>query len=337
MIKTNSRIILSAENLTKSYDKKTVLQSISLSLSKGNILAIIGQSGSGKTTLIKILAGLLTPDAGQVYFNGKKLEGPEEKLVPGHKEIRLVHQDFKLHHRMTVEENLKNALIEYVEDYKQERTEELLDLCRITNIKGQYVHEISGGEKQRVAIAMALATEPEVLLFDEPFSNLDFRTKTNLLHEIEAIAKTTNTSVILITHDSRDAMEIADTILVLNKGRIIRKGSPVEVYQQPKFEHVANLLGLYSSFTQSELSLLFEETSYPSINRTSGIWAEDVLLHKPDGVPGRVRKVVFSGPFNKLLIAGNNIQIWAYDYSRKVRVKDKIKFSVRKENIFYFE
>lgn len=308
-----------------------VLQNVSLSIKKGNILGIIGQSGSGKTTLIKILAGLLEPDKGQVSFKGKKMEGPNEKLVPGHEEIRLVHQDFKLHHRMTVKENITNALIAYIPEYKKERTTELLELCGITSIAHQYVDKISGGEKQRVAIGMALATEPEVLLFDEPFSNLDFLTKGHLLQEIDHIAKVTSTSIILITHDSRDAMEVADYMMVLDQGKIIREGTPQQIYRQPAYKNVANLLGLHTVLMADNLRVL--SGNFPK-NGFYGIWAEDVLLHKPDGHQGRIKKVIFSGPVNKLLIAAKGFEIWAYDYSGKIKERDKVRFSVKNEMIF---
>lgn len=304
------------------------MKNISFDLHRGEILAVLGKSGSGKTTLIKILAGLMEPDKGEVLFHEKKLEGPNDKLVPGHEEIRLVYQDFKLYHNMRVHENLKNALIQYVTDYREERTADLLELCRLQHVKDQFVHELSGGEKQRVAIAMALSTEPEVLLFDEPFSNLDFTNKTNLLDEIETIARQTETSVILITHDSRDAMEIADHLIVLHEGDLIRRGATREVYRNPLRKEVADLLGLYSKVPDRTLS------AYNLSDGDYGVWAEDVLLHKPDGMQGRIKKVMFSGMTNKILIAARDFDLWAYDHSKKLKSRDKIKFSLRVENLF---
>lgn len=322
--------ILSAHEITKSYSQeKRALQDVSFKLKKGEILAILGKSGSGKTTLIKVLAGLLDADDGYVLFQGEKLKGPNDKLVPGHEEIRLVHQDFKLYHGMRVEENLKNALIEYVHEYQVERTAELLALCGLEPVRDKYVHELSGGEKQRVAIAMALSTEPEVLLFDEPFSNLDFGTKARLLHEVQEIARQTKTAIILITHDSRDAMEIADRMIVLHQGKILREGTPPEVYEAPGYEAVANLFGLYNQLNADALNLLSKDT-----NAACGLWAEDVLLHKANGIQGRVRKVVFSGMTNKILISAKGFDLWAYDHSKKVKEKDKVKFTVRAERIF---
>lgn len=325
--------ILTAQSLSKSYTPESkAISKVSFDIQKGQILSILGQSGSGKTTLIKLLAGLLQPDEGQVLFNGERLAGPADKLVPGHEQIRLVHQDFKLYHRMTVTENIKNALTGYISEYKKQRTEELLNLCHITAVKDQYVHEISGGEKQRVAIAMALATEPEVLLFDEPFSNLDYLTKTELLQEVDNIAKATKTTVALITHDSRDAMEIADQIVVLHQGKVIRQGTPLEIYQQPEYRHVANLLGLHTVLSASHVAYISEK-KYLS-KGSYGVWAEDVLLHHPEGEPGIVKKVIFTGPANKLLIAGKEFNIWAYDYIKNIRTGDKLRFSLKKEHVF---
>lgn len=281
-----------------------------------------------------MIAGLIQPDSGKILFHGEPLEGPEDQLVPGHREIRLVHQDFKLHHRMTVAENMNNALLEYQADYRLERTDELLALCNITRIRDQYVHEISGGEKQRVAIAMALATEPEVLLFDEPFSNLDLVTKSILLQEIESIAKSTDTAIILITHDSRDAMEIADRMLVMSKGKPIRSGSPDQVYRDPKLETVANLVGLFTALSQEDMQSLALQAKNPA--KTYGIWAESI--HFDEGqMEGTIQKVIHMGPYNKVVLLFEGLHLWAYDFSKKLNVNQNVRFSIDEQEVFWLQ
>lgn len=298
-------------------------------------MAIVGRSGSGKTTLIRMLAGLLDPDSGKILFHGKKLEGPGEKLIPGHEEIRLVHQDFKLYHRMTVAENLLNALIRYTPDYKIDRTAELLDLCRLTHVKEHFVHEISGGEKQRVAIAMALATEPEVLLFDEPFSNLDLNTKEGLLVEIQSIARQTNTAVVLITHDSRDAMEIADEMLVLDKGANIRRDSPGAVYRQPNFHEVADLLGLYTPLTVKMIRQLLPGFEAASDKGTFGIWAEEVRLSGGLSENGVVERVIFNGSRERLLVRiSQDLALWVYASVNAFQEGASVSVTIRQESLF---
>lgn len=324
---------LQAIGIGKTYDVP-VLNEIHLAVEAGQILAICGKSGSGKTTLIKILAGLLDPDQGQVFFNGKRLEGPADKLVPGHQEIRLVHQDFNLYHRMTVEENIRNSLLEYTEEYRQLRTAELLKLCGISHVEDQFVHEISGGEKQRVAIAMALSTEPRVLLFDEPFSNLDLNTKGVLLQEIESIARDTDTAVILVTHDSRDAMEIADEMIILEKGSLIRKGDPRTVYHRPQHREVADLLGVYTLLSREEANQIIPGFVPEDDVTQYGIWAEDVHLNQETQRTATVEKCIFSGShFKVLLKPESGISLWAYAPYEESR-GSQVCFSINEGAVF---
>lgn len=281
-----------------------------------------------------MLAGFLQPDTGEILFKGKHLEGFEEKLVPGHKEIRLVHQDFKLYHRMTVEENLRNALIDYIDKYIAERSQELLDLCGIDSIRYKYVHEISGGEKQRLAVAMALSTEPDILLFDEPFSNLDLMSKSALLQEVHSIAHETGSSVILITHDSRDAMEIADRMMVLKDGKLIRTGTPKEIYRSPGSADVAGLISLFNTLSANELKQFVP--TFEMTTQLYGLWPEDIRLQN-GLMEGVITQVVFCGHLNKILLAVpglTNLQLWAYDHSKQLRREDRLKFGVIPEKLF---
>lgn len=325
--------ILSIQSISKSYNGNIqAVNNVSFDLNEGEILAVIGQSGSGKTTLIKMVAGLVQPDEGRILFHGKPLEGPEEKLVPGHKEIRLVHQDFKLHHQMTVAENLNNALLEYVAAYRKERTTELLDLCYITQIQDQYVHKISGGEKQRVAIAMALSTEPEVLLFDEPFSNLDLISKSALLQEVATIAEKTGTAMILVTHDSRDALEVANRMVVMRNGQIAQEGTPQGIYQQPAYAHVADLIGFYNRISLEKLLELVP--GFDASNNVSfGIWAEDISL-RHGNLTGTITQVIFGGPYHKVQIRSGKICLWAYDFLKTLSSGDEVPFTIRHERVF---
>ena len=312
------------------------MQKISLQVDAGEILAVVGQSGSGKTTLLHMIAGLTQPDSGSVLLNDHKVEGPEQKLVPGHPEIRLVHQNSKLHHQMTVEENLRNALLEYAEDYQNSRIDELLNLCRISPTRDQLIHHISGGEKQRLAIAMALSTEPEVLLFDEPFSQLDLTSKSILLQEISSLAKDTGTSILLVTHDSRDAMEIADRMLVIKEGHLQVEGTPSQLYGSPKNKYVAGLMGLYNIIPFRNLEVWGQK---PKSNRDLGIWAEDLQISKwsfPNAVEGVVLKVIFTGPFYKVLIKIKDtpLELWAISFDRSLQLDHRIYVSIPYPKLF---
>lgn len=335
--------IISVCNVSKSYSEHLpVLQGISFDLAQGEITAIIGRSGAGKSTLVQILAGLLEPDEGAVYFSGTPLEGPSKKLVPGHKEIRLVHQDFRLMHRMTIEENIRHALIDYTAEYKQHRVGELLHLCKLEAIKDQYIHEISGGERQRVAIARAISTAPEALLMDEPFNNLDVVTKSGLLQEVRELARETSTAILLVTHDTRDALEAADNIIVIESGGILQKGPPEEIYHQPKTPSVAQLLGLFTHCSAQEISRLVPRLQEaPLRNRDYGVWAEDVRIGHPEegtGIPGKIQKVIFSGSCHKLLIdTAVKPGLWAFDHTKTYPADAEVNIKINESNVFAFE
>lgn len=324
--------LLEIKQLNFSYGNREVLHDLSLTVNYGETLAIIGKSGSGKSTLTRSIAGLLDVNDGQILFKGEKLEGPSERLVPGYEEIRLVHQDFKLKHKMTVYENIRYELLSYVEDYQQERINDLLALCRIEHLRDQDIALVSGGEKQRVAIARAMATEPDILLMDEPFSNLDLNTKYTLLEELKVIANTTETTIILITHDARDAMEIADRLIVLEGGRMVREGQPEEIYQQPEHCAVADLIGFYNALSGEQLHSILPDTDL-SQNKHFGIWAEDVILGEK-GLTGTIQKTVFGGPYNKVCIAVGSTRLWAYDFSRQFRHEEEVVFKLRTKRIF---
>jgi len=325
--------ILSANSISKSYDGHQVLFDINLQIDKGEILAIIGRSGSGKSTLIRCLAGLIDIDGGTILFNNEELEGPKKRLVPGYEEIRLVHQDFQLKHKMSVRENIRYELLAYNNEYQDERIEDLLSLCKIKHLESRDIAEVSGGEKQRVAIARAMATEPDVLLLDEPFSNLDLNTKFTLLEELKVIASSTDTAIILITHDAHDAMEIADRVMVMKQGKVIREGDPESVYFDPTKKAVAELIGLYNKITSEEASNFI---SISDETAQFGIWAEDVVIGERKYI-GEIKKTTFGGPYHKILIDFEGILFWAFDFSRRLNKGDSVYFDIKTDRIFRLE
>lgn len=318
-------MVLKAENISKSFEERTVLKDISLQLGAGEICALLGHSGSGKSTLIRILAGLISPDSGAVYLHDQKIPGPNLKLVPGHEEIRLVHQDFKLKHRMSVSENIRYELLHYVKDYQLERLEVLLELCKLAHLRNVPIELLSGGEKQRVAIARAIASEPEVILMDEPFSNLDLNTKSTLLQEIRSISRETETTIVLITHDTRDAMEVADKVMILYESSIIRQGTPREVYNAPKFPEVAGLFGSYNLLPDPLLP------SLPDSESTKGLWPENLVIGK-SGYEATVQAQTFMGSYWKvrLDVQGNTL----FAYTPQAIRETGVSVSFREEDVF---
>lgn len=238
-----SRPTLRAQQITKTFGTDTVLSSVDIDLAPGEWLGILGESGSGKSTLLRILGRFLDAEQGDVFFKGQLLKPVASELMPGHEAIRLIHQEFELFPNQTVEENIAYSLRFYEPDYRLEKVAELLETTALKNVKDRKAKLLSGGEKQRTAIAKAIAEMPDVLLLDEPFAHLDNHNRRVLADAIERLRRQQKMSCIFVTHEAADALAWSDRIAVLRDGRIIQIGTPQEVYNNPVNSYVAELTG----------------------------------------------------------------------------------------------
>jgi ABC-type sulfate/molybdate transport systems ATPase subunit len=235
--------MLSVQNISFSYLDKTTLIQISFSVKSGSTTAIIGESGCGKSTLLKLIYGLYDLDEGQIFWNENEVLGPKYHLIPGMEYMKYLAQDFDLMPFITVAENVGKYLSNIYKDKKDQRVQELLEIVEMTkfaNIKAKY---LSGGQMQRVALARVLALEPEVLLLDEPFSHIDNFRKNSLRRKLFGYLKEKQITTIIATHDSTDVLSFADEVLVMKNGEIIEKGSPNDLYSNPKDKYIASLFG----------------------------------------------------------------------------------------------
>lgn len=234
---------LRAQQITKSYGSDTVLSGVDIELLPGEWLGILGESGSGKSTLLRILGRFLDAEQGHVFFRGNMLNPVSSELIPGHEAIKLIHQEFELFPNQTVAENIAYSLRFYEEDYRLEKVAELLEMTALKSVKDRKAKLLSGGEKQRTAIAKAIAELPDVLLLDEPFAHLDNHNRGVLADAIERLRKRQKMSCVFVTHEAADALAWSDRITVLRDGKIIQTGTPQEVYSQPVDSYVAELTG----------------------------------------------------------------------------------------------
>ena len=228
-------------NLSKSFGNQKILDNVSFEIASGEVLVVLGPSGSGKTTLLRIIAGLETPDSGAVHLHGQEAH----LLPPQMRQLGVVFQEHALFQRKTVEQNIAFGL-ETRRVHKPEALEtvdEMLGLIGLRDHRNKFPAQLSGGQRQRVALARALAFKPEGLLFDEPFSALDAVTRLELRREVRSLLRNSEIPAMFITHDQEEALELADRIIVLNRGRIEQIGTPFELYNHPQNEFVATFLG----------------------------------------------------------------------------------------------
>ncbi|GAB2580002.1 ABC transporter ATP-binding protein [Spirosoma areae] len=294
--------MLTASKLTKSYPGVQAVRNVSLTLEPGRIMALVGASGSGKSTLLNLLAGLADADSGEVQLNGNRVPGPSEVLVAGHADIRLVHQEYQLMPNVSVRENIAYALRFFEKNYREFRVSQLLKLCRLTDVQDRIPRQVSGGEKQRTAIARAIADKPDVLLLDEPFSHLDLPNRLivrDLLFDLVrhehtvSGAETHVTSCLFVTHDATDALSLADNLGIMRDGKLIQVDSPETVYRQPVTAYAARMTGPVNIIkAKHALALGLSEAANP----------DELLCLRPEqikfdelGVPAAVRAVYFRG------------------------------------------
>lgn len=233
--------MLSVKNISFSYTDKLLISNMSFSVERGKCLAVIGESGCGKSTLLKLIYGIYDLGEGQILWNKKEVLGPKFHLIPGMENMKYLAQDFDLMPFITVGENVGKFLSNVNNETKKARIAELLELVEMSEFAVVKAQFLSGGQMQRVAIARVLALEPELILFDEPFSHIDTFRKNSLRRRVFSYLKEKEITCIVATHDSKDILSFSDETLVLKGGNVIAKGSTKEVYEARADFYVASL------------------------------------------------------------------------------------------------
>ena len=236
---------LEVSNLTKYYSKSSpVIQSIDFTVGKGEIISFIGDSGVGKTTFLKCISGLEKINSGRIVLNNRVLNDHDTFVKAQDRKIGFVFQNSPLFPHLNVKENVLFNL----EHIDSDKVNDILELTKLTLLLDRYPHQLSGGEQQRACIARALVREPDLLLLDEPFSNLHSEIKNAIRDEIYRIIKATNTTTILVTHDVSDSLHISDKILVFKSGVIQQYDTPFHLYNEPSNYYCAKILGSINKF-----------------------------------------------------------------------------------------
>ena len=284
--------LLNAQKISKIAGDRVLLADTSLEILSGSRLAIMGETGSGKSTLLKIMAGLIAPSSGEVRLQGKKLENPAEQLIPGHPKIAYLSQHFELRNNYRVIE-----LLEMTAKLDADACNNIIELCRISHLLQRKTHEISGGERQRIALARLLLGNPDLLLLDEPFSNLDMVNKLMVREVLHEISTSLRLTCVMVSHHPEDVLPWAETVIIMQKGRIIQKDTPEMIYNHPVNSYTASLTGLNNPLLPGEENLaqaLRVDQKLPSWIRPENL---TIVQNEDIGAKGLIQSVTFCGHF----------------------------------------
>ncbi|WP_301098637.1 ABC transporter ATP-binding protein [Otariodibacter sp.] len=334
--------VLEIEKLSYQFDKTIVLQSLNLEVGDNEIVCLLGASGCGKTTLLKAIAGLLPVTQGKIELSGQDLR---VKAVEDRK-IGLIFQDYALFPHLTVRDNIQFGLSNLSKLEKQTITKQMLAVVQLQGFEQRYPHELSGGQQQRVAIARALACNPQLLLLDEPFSNIDSQTRYEMIQEIKTILKNQHVPAIFVTHSKEEAFAFADKIAVMDQGKIIQFGTPMELYYSPINRFVADFLGGANYITCSidgnqYIQSVIGNYQYPEIQYPKGHYQwllrpEQIELNE-DNSNGQAVIIdkLFLGQFFRYKIAINDVELTAYQtINYPVGTKVAVNFNINRPVLF---
>ena len=288
--------MLHVQNISFAYDSKKVISEVSFKTEKGSNVAIIGESGCGKSTLLKLIYGLYDLNEGEIFWNSNPVLGPKFHLVPGMENMKYLAQDFDLMPYITVAENVGKFLSNIYPQEKKQRIQELLEMVEMNEFANTKSKYLSGGQQQRVALARVLALEPEVLLLDEPFSNIDSFRKGALRRNLFAYLKNKGITCIIATHDSIDALSFSDETIVMQNGKILAHDASPKIYLKPESKYVASLYG-----EVNEIALnLFEENA--DIDAAILVYSHELFITEKSNLEVTVKQSYYKG--NTFLVKG---------------------------------
>ena len=312
--------------VTKSFGNVTVLQEFNQKFEDGEFITLLGPSGCGKTTMLRLIAGFEKPSSGEIYIGDKLVSSEKQFLPPEKRGIGMVFQSYAVWPHMNVFDNIAYPLkIQKINKKEiEERVNQVLKIVHLEQYKDRFPSELSGGQQQRVALGRALVAQPEILLLDEPLSNLDAKLREEMRYEIKEITKKLKITVIYVTHDQIEAMTMSDRIVLINKGEVQQVAPPQEIYSKPKNMFVANFVGKVDFITGKveESKILLDNSNNQTLPNTSSfkgkvvvaIRPENVILSDDGEITGKVYSKFYLGDCNDLRVEignGNILRIIA--------------------------
>ena len=282
------------ENVSKHFGSFQAVDDVNLEIKSGSLVALLGPSGSGKSTLLRLIAGLEPPDTGKIWITGKDAtyQSVQER------QIGFVFQHYALFKHLTIRDNIGFGMEirKASKERTRKRVEELLDLIQLSGLGDRYPSQLSGGQRQRVALARALAVEPKVLLLDEPFGALDAKVRKELRDWLRRLHHEVNVTTVFVTHDQEEAMEVADEIVVMNKGRVEQIGTPAQIYDFPATAFVMSFIGPVNIL--SSTAGIFARQTLEQPSPQIYLRPHDVLIqtdNEADFAPAKINRIVYLG------------------------------------------
>lgn len=337
------------QNISKTFpdNNRPAVDNINLKVSEGEILVLLGESGSGKTTIMRLIAGIENPEFGEIKIGDITVASKSTFIPAEERNIGLVFQDYALFPHLTVARNISFGLFGLNSDTIKERVSQILEVVGLKGFDNRFPHQLSGGEQQRVAVARTLAPHPQAILLDEPFSNLDDSLKVQMRKELKRIINSMGITAIIVTHDIQDTFAIADRVALIRFGSLIQSGKPMELYNHPKNEYVANFFGRTNIITGIKKGPYIEsalgefQMAGENFNKLC-VRPEDIIVNQNpgSGIKARLIEINYVGdhaflrfevPWNEskqeILVKAHIFENWNVDddYSLITR-KDKVHF-----------
>ena len=313
--------MLQVQNISFSYDSRRVIKQMNFTIQKGQNIAVIGESGCGKSTLLKLIYGLYDLDEGKIFWDETEVLGTKFNLVPGMSFMKYLSQDFDLMPYISVAENVGKYLSNVNIEKKQQRIQELLEIVEMSdfaNVKAKY---LSGGQQQRVALARVLALEPEVLLLDEPFSQIDNFRKNALRRNLFAYLKSRGITCIVATHDSTDSLSFAEETIVLQDGEVIAKANSLALYKNPPNKYIASLFGEVNELKLSQFSEIEGE------DETLLLYPHQLKITNNGALKAVVKQSYFKGS-HYLIKAVANRNVIFFDHNSELEINVEVSLGL---------
>ena len=336
-------MIIDLKNISVSFDGQPILKDLNLYIRDGEFITLLGPSGCGKTTTLRIIAGFLEPDSGEVIFEGKVING-----VPAYKrQVNTIFQRYALFPHLNVYENIAFGLRlkKMKEKDIQAKVSEMLTLVNLKGFGSRKIDSLSGGQQQRVAIARALAVDPRVVLLDEPLGALDLKLRKDMQVELKNIQQRLGITFIYVTHDQEEALSMSDTIVVMDNGKIQQIGTPTDIYNEPKNAFVADFIGesnILDGIMHSDFSVEFQGMKFQCVDKGFGkdepvdvvVRPEDVDIVPPEEgmLKGVVTSVTFKGVHYEIIVDIDGFK-WMVQTTEYSAVGDKIGIYIKPDEI----